>query len=410
MVKIEEDIIEVINKILEKDEGDVIVLPMGRWGKFGKQIFEEQGKFPIYCIDNVIYNDVDIFPMINLPPIKQKVTYVLLTQRDEVKRELVRQLAKIEENPTIVDVFEIIKEKSFARELQKINAEKRVKLDFLGVGFSKCGTSSLHTLLENHPHIFVPEIKENQFLGRVSEEGHKFLKKSYPFSDINGKCVGAIEPTYYNKAVEVVNYFGEDLKIIFCLRNPVRALFSYYKMMMRMVDNRTLSFIEIRKEVSMDFFEEWAAPVIQRFKYIDYIKEYARYYSKDKVLILFSEVMYQEPQKTIDEVQNFLGIDSSKWQTCEVFPHVNEGSCVAKDYFSAKINNCMTNYLFDNFNINIEQRKTINEIIENINLLTTKEYKENLSQELYNKLMTEYMQSILELEEFVGVNLKGIWY
>ena len=39
-----------------------------------------------------------------------------------------------------------------------------MKLNFYCIGSSKCGTSSLHDILYQHPDVFLPTVKETKFL------------------------------------------------------------------------------------------------------------------------------------------------------------------------------------------------------------------------------------------------------
>jgi len=118
--------------------------------------------------------------------------------------------------------------------------------NFLIVGAAKCGTSSLHNYLNQHPDIFMPlynkegvKVKEPRFLikdlvehrlhnGVWSLEEYQSL-----FADVKGaKLVGestVLYLYYYEHAIKnIKRYLGEDVKIIIMLRNPIERAYSAY--------------------------------------------------------------------------------------------------------------------------------------------------------------------------------------
>lgn len=397
----------VVKEEIDNGYKKFIICPMGKWGKMGKEILLEFGIEPVFCVDSYEFDNKEIYEMDVLSGLQEDARCLLMTQRIDVKKALIPEIERYIENFKIVDVFKRIDDIITTEKIAKFPIKDRLKLDFLCVGFSKCGTTSLHAYFEQNPYVFVPEVKENQFLLSLSEKGHKFLKDSYPMSQIGGKIVGDIEPVYHNMAFAVKEYFGDDLKIIFCMRNPVDALFSYFKMRMRRVTNHTLEFIERTGEVSSDFFEEWSSSFVDRFKYADYIKEYLKYYPREQILFLISEEVYANPQKTHEQIVSFLEIEGEK---CEEFPHENSGSLVVKDLASARISNYLMNFFFDSFNECIEMRKKIEQVMAEIDAVITTSFEEKLPPSVRKKMLCQYMDSIKELEVLLDRNLQGIWY
>jgi len=133
--------------------------------------------------------------------------------------------------------------KSFA------NKENMPKPNFLIVGASKSGTTSLAKYLNLHPQIFVPEKKEPRFL--VSEAIKKVSKKDpsygylrkYSIFDLKSylnlfegrteKAIGEGSVHYlyhYSTAIpNIVRHLGPETKIIILLRNPVDRAISNWK-------------------------------------------------------------------------------------------------------------------------------------------------------------------------------------
>ena len=112
-------------------------------------------------------------------------------------------------------------------------------LDFICAGFNKCGTSSLHNVLKCIPAIQLPlNKKETCFFAwynHYSDPVEKFRERYFPYSVGENTVRGCIEPSFIKRAELVQKYFGQDIKLIFMLRNPVQASWSMFKMRMRRV-------------------------------------------------------------------------------------------------------------------------------------------------------------------------------
>ena len=72
------------------------------------------------------------------------------------------------------------------------------RLDFLGIGAQKAGTTSLHEYLRTHPELFLPEAKEQPFFTR----DEAYLEGWDRFADVAfhgappGRLCGKITPHY----------------------------------------------------------------------------------------------------------------------------------------------------------------------------------------------------------------------
>ena len=133
--------------------------------------------------------------------------------------------------------------------------------NFLIVGAAKCGTSSLHNYLNQHPDVFMPsyneqgmKVKEPRFLIKdlVKDRLHNGVwdLESYQalFNNVvNEKAIGestVLYLYYYNEAIKnIKKYLGDDVKIIIMLRNPTDRAFSAYTHVSRSI-KEPLSFEE----------------------------------------------------------------------------------------------------------------------------------------------------------------------
>ena len=124
--------------------------------------------------------------------------------------------------------------------------------NFLLVGAAKCGTSSLHKYLDQHPEIFMSKHKEPRFIssqatpfplnGPGDHKVEAWYVKNY--DDYEKLFEGAGEyPAvgessadtlyFYKGTIPVIKKYLGDPKIVIMLRNPVKRAFSAYQHLVR---------------------------------------------------------------------------------------------------------------------------------------------------------------------------------
>lgn len=192
------------------------------------------------------------------------------------------------------------------------------KLDFLLVGFCKSGTSSLDAALRQDRRIMLSETKETQYISNHEKlDMDNFWNIHYPCYRKN-KCIGGIEPTYCFHAKKVREVFGGDIKLVFMMRNPIKAHFSQFKMRLRGEGNLTID--KLYKKYSANqlsqmyeyYVRNWTEDsncIKDDFLYDKWIKEYLKYYDIKQMHFIIFEDFILDPQRVINELQNFLGLE-----------------------------------------------------------------------------------------------------
>jgi hypothetical protein len=186
------------------------------------------------------------------------------------------------------------------------------------VGAGKSGTTSLHDILKQHPDIFLPEVKETTFFrdDKRYGKGLEFYEIKF-FSRYNGeKAIGEIDPSYmfYEHVPErLVKHLGNEIKLIFILRNPVDRAYSHYLMSRRRGYEsedfpRALSLESER--ISRGGFEEEHFSYVSGGLYATQIKRYLRHFKKENMMfILFEEDFIQNRMQTIKKLLHFLDVN-----------------------------------------------------------------------------------------------------
>jgi len=116
------------------------------------------------------------------------------------------------------------------------------KIDFIGIGAPKCGTTWLSAQLEAHPQIgFAPDKEVYYFADTIMrrlagkelncfERGEGWYHEQFPA--IGGTIItrGEFCPSYLylDAAVDRIKDYRPDIKLLLCLRPPVEMIYSWY--------------------------------------------------------------------------------------------------------------------------------------------------------------------------------------
>ena len=199
--------------------------------------------------------------------------------------------------------------------------------NFLIVGAAKCGTSSLHNYLNQHPDVFMPtftpeglKVKEPRFL--IKEKLQKRLPKGiWNYEDYkllfdnvtNEKAIGestVLYLYYHNEAIKnIKKYLGEDVKIIIMLRNPIDRAYSAYSFASRTLqENQTFkeALINARERFDKD---ETLSPMIlykELGLYYKMVKDYIENF-KDVHVVLYDDFIL-DTDLEVTRVFDFLNI------------------------------------------------------------------------------------------------------
>lgn len=100
---------------------------------------------------------------------------------------------------------------------------------FVTVGAQKCGTSTLHRMLREHPQIHMSKAKELHFFDRNFDRGLSWYSEQFAPRRQHVQ-VGETTPIYMynNMARQRLIETLPDVKIVVILRNPVDRAYSHY--------------------------------------------------------------------------------------------------------------------------------------------------------------------------------------
>jgi hypothetical protein len=199
--------------------------------------------------------------------------------------------------------------------------------NFLIVGMSRCGTTSLFYYLKEHPDVFMSSTKEPSFFlaqfNPVPEKGIGDDERKYyqDFEDYcrlfkkagNRKAIGeaSSENLYHSEKVipYIQKYLGNP-KIIISLRNPVERAFSAYTYLISQ-NREFLSFEEGLEQEEKRRRDGWRHIWFYQDAgfYFRGVKAYLENFSEVKVCLL--DDLKKGPVSLVQDVYRFLGVDPS---------------------------------------------------------------------------------------------------
>ena len=178
------------------------------------------------------------------------------------------------------------------------------KVNFIGIGATRCGTTWISKCLSEHPEICFSRRKEVKFFmdkyGNY-EKGIKWYKKQFPQCGKN-KIKGEFTPEYLY-STEVPQRIKEcfpKTKLIICLRNPIERVYSNYFYQKNRGKMASLSFEKAIAQ-NPDF--------IKSGFYYQQINEYLKLFPRNNILITIYEDIKKDPLSFIQKIYSFLGVD-----------------------------------------------------------------------------------------------------
>ena len=290
------------------------------------------------------------------------------------------------------------------------------KPNFLIVGAAKSGTTSLANYLNQHPNIYIPEIKEPRFLIKknilaISQEDplKEYLLKNSVLDleeysemyNVNQKMKGDASVHYlsdYKEAIPRIKEYLGDVPIFIIIRCPIKRLVSHFNFL----KNR---FPEISLEEVIDSEEDKKKKYYNSFWFL---KENSLYYSKieayknnfSKVKVIIFEEFIQNTQEVYSDAVEWLGLSDDY---CVNFEIENQTLIPTKLYNAIKNIGVsrLLRKLTEKLGINIELLQKIKRII------FFRKPTINISDDLRESLTKYYKEDARKLQELYHLDLKS---
>ena len=212
--------------------------------------------------------------------------------------------------------------------------------DFIIAGAMKCGTSTVHALLDSHPSVFVPRLEVNFFdVDDLLQHPDFFVPREshWHWPDMRARrqamwdwyqsffqgapqdCLLGEDSTCYLPSATASRRIARQkkrIKIIVCLRQPTRRAYSQYWHMLR--TGRALYGFEKTICVTPHY-------VIDRSMYLSQVEHLLQHIPRERVYFFVLERFQNERSQVIEELGEFLGLAAERWPPYAAETHSNKG-------------------------------------------------------------------------------------
>jgi sulfotransferase family protein len=175
------------------------------------------------------------------------------------------------------------------------------------IGAMKCGTTSLHYYLDQHPQVSMSRVKEINFF--VTEcQWHRGVE--WYASHFSGKaavrgeaCTNYTKFPFWAGVPQRMHSVIPDARLIYIVGDPIKRILSHYVQRYAWrQEERSLP------EALSGFADN---PYVTRSRYFMQLEQYLEYYPPSSILVITKEDLYAKRLATLQTVFRFLEVDAS---------------------------------------------------------------------------------------------------
>ena len=295
--------------------------------------------------------------------------------------------------------------------------------NFLVIGAAKSGTSSLFNYLRQHPQIYMSPVKEPKYF--ASNEGEKLCLNGpgdmaehlEATIDLESYCklfagvtdeiaIGECSPSYMycQGTAERIKNLLPNVKIIAILRHPVERAYSNFLHLVSAGREPLNSFEQGLKAEEQRIKADWEYywHIKNQGFYYAQLKKYFDLFDKNQIKVYLYEYYQSNPTMFLKDIFTFLDVDSS------FMPNISERYNVTKPPKSLALHNFTTQpnsvrSLVKTLLPNKWQKK----VEQALNKLNQSNIKPEIDPLVKNKLILEYRQDIIKLQDLIQQDLSS---
>lgn len=186
---------------------------------------------------------------------------------------------------------------------------------FFIIGAPKCGTTSLHSYLDQHPQIGMSRRKETHFfvgpenirqgIARVES-----LEEYEELFDSDYAVRGEASPSYsaypmHKGAPERIKGLVPDAKFIYLVRDPVDRTISHYTHRVALGGERR------SPQEALSDFSDTSSPYIYPSLYASQLDRYLRCFPRQRILVVDQRELLTNRREALREIFAFLSVDDT---------------------------------------------------------------------------------------------------
>ena len=199
-----------------------------------------------------------------------------------------------------------------------------VDLKFIVPGFSKCGTTTLCFLINQHPDIFIPEEKEPWYFSspRYAEKHQEYIQY---FEDSKpGQILGEGSTAYsgYKTEKPSITRISEhypNCRFIFIARDPIKRIESSYREL-----HHSGSLYGVATAYTLSGAMKQIPQIIEDTLYRDRITRYRETFGEGSILVVFLEELEADLHYQLKRCFRHIGVDDS-FEIADTTTRLNTG-------------------------------------------------------------------------------------
>lgn len=184
-------------------------------------------------------------------------------------------------------------------------------LTYAVIGAPKCGTTTLCTLLGEHPEVFMTNPKEPVFFGqgfymkRRDWQWYANLFKGVTDEKAIGEGSVQYTTSYPGRLADpaVIHSSYPDLKLIYMVRNPIKRIESHW------LSSSVSGFPHDLPNFKNTIY--YHSMYLNTSRYWSHINRFRRYFSDCQIHVVFLEDFKKNSNLELQKVYEFLGVDPS---------------------------------------------------------------------------------------------------
>lgn len=185
--------------------------------------------------------------------------------------------------------------------------------DFLILGVTKCGTTSLYDYLCHHPKIQKTRTgkKELHFFDGKYRRGIEWYKRQFPQKK-SGYLTGEASPGYFwkGRCLNKILKHCPTTKFIVIFRDPVKRIISEYFRLKR----RGEEWLPFDKAIKW----HWTQRYLVAGMYIKHLERWLKHFPKEQFHIMILEDLKENSEEEVNKVFRFLGLEDYKLNSYEI--------------------------------------------------------------------------------------------
>ncbi len=192
------------------------------------------------------------------------------------------------------------------------------RVDFLGIGAQKAGTTWLHRMLGAHPEIFMAqaEDKDLRFFNAAYDRGYVWYERHFE-AGARARRRGEFSTSYFysGDAPERVRRYNPEIRLVLSLRDPVKRLISHHKHEIR---------VGRVSDLSLEHGIENNPSYVEQSLYHAQLCRWLAHFPASSLHVVIFEELFRDPARALRELYEFVGV-SPDFTPPALHEKVNEG-------------------------------------------------------------------------------------